>query len=342
MPFDAILGQTKAHDYLKKIARTQQVPGALLFHGPDGVGKAKTALEFAKALNCQDPRARQTGESCGVCPSCRAIAQGICPDVTFVDFLYQARLEIKKDVSNKGYQEELEKELAKQQHISVDTVRKVATQSLQKAVGDGWKVLIIDQAQTMQAAAANALLKFIEEPPPKTVWILITNKRTAMLKTILSRCQPLAFAPLQPEQVVQILTQTGAETEHLDLCAKYSGGSVSGALKADHALTLLSAAEFGPNGADAAGPSAVAAELSRTLVTARQEAAAVLEVLSTALHHAWKDAATDDARAAYHTALNRFENYKRSLARNVSPALLVETALMSLDGLNVPVFEEKL
>ena len=342
MPFDAILGQTKAHDYLKKLVQSAQVPGALLFHGLDGVGKAKTALEFAKALNCQDPLARQNGDSCGVCASCRAIAQGTHPDVTFVDFLYQARLEVKKDFSSKGYQEELEKELAKQQHINVDTIRKVTTQSQQKAVGGGWKVLIIDQAQTMQAAAANALLKFIEEPPQKTVWILITNKRTAMLKTILSRCQPLAFAPLQPEQVVQILTQTGAETEYLDLCAKYSGGSVSGALKADQALTLLSAAQFGPRGVDPAGPSAVAVELSRTLVAARQEAGAVLEVLFTALHHAWKDAETDEARAAYHTALNRFENYKRSLARNVSPALLVETALMSLDGLNVPVFEEKL
>ena len=342
MPFDAILGQTKAHDYLKKLVCSQQVPGALLFHGPDGVGKAKTALEFAKALNCQDMLARQTGDACGVCASCRAIEQSTHPDVVFADFLYQARLAVKKDFSSKGYQEELEKELAKQQHINVDTIREVTAKSQQKAVGNGWKVLIIDQAQTMQAAAANALLKFIEEPPQKTVWILITNKRTAMLKTILSRCQPLAFAPLNEEQIIQILTQNGAPTEHLDLCAKYSGGSVSGALKADQALSLLSSAEFGPHGVDAVGPSAVAAELSRTLVAARQEAASVLDVLFTALHRAWKEAGNETARHQYHAALERFENYKRSLTRNVSPALIVETALMSLDGLNVPVFEEKL
>ncbi len=338
MSFDAILGQSKAQDYLKKLVRSGQVPGALLFYGPDGVGKAKTALEFAKALNCQDPLARQTGDSCGVCASCKAISQAMHPDVTFVDFMYQARLEVKKDFSSKGYQEELEKEIAKQQHINVDTIREVTAKSQQKAAGPGWKVLIIDQAQTMQGAAANALLKFIEEPPQKTVWILITNKRTTMLKTILSRCQPLAFAPLSFETIGQILMQTGAETQYPDLCAKYSGGSISGALKADQALTLLSVAEFGPTGVNAQGPSAVAAELSRTLVSARQEAAAILDVLFMALHRAWKETDNETTRRTYQNTLEQFENYKRSLSRNVSPALLVETALMSLDGLNVPIF----
>lgn len=338
MPFDAILGQSKAHTYLKMLARTQQVPGAFLFYGPDGVGKAKTALEFAKALNCQDPLSRQQGDSCGVCSSCKAIEQGTHPDVTFADFIYQARLEVKKDFSSKGYQEELEKEIAKQQHINVDTIREITAKSQQKPVGTGWKVLIIDQAQTMQTAAANALLKFIEEPPQKAVWILITNKRTAMLKTILSRCQPLGFAPLQDQQVLQILQQTDTPVEYPDLCARYSGGSVSGALKADQALTLLSAAEFGPNGADAAGPSAVSAGLSRTLVSSRQEAGAILDVLTQALHHAWLNATTDTHKQQYQQTLIRFQNYKRSLTRNVSPALVVETALMSLDGLKVSVF----
>lgn len=337
MPFDTILGQAKAHTYLKTLVRNQKVPGAFLFYGPDGVGKAKTALEFAKALNCQDPLARQTGDACGVCASCKAIEQGTHPDVTFADFIYQARLTVKKDFSSKGYQEELEKEIAKQQHINVDTIRDITAKSQQKAVGNGWKVLIIDQAQTMQAAAANALLKFIEEPPQKTVWILITSKRTAMLKTILSRCQPLGFSPLNDEQVTQILTQTAAEIQYPDLCAKYSGGSIAGALKADLALSLLSAAEFGPQGVDAAGPAAVAAELSRTLVTSRQEAAAILDVLFQALHRAWCNADNEPMRQQYQKTLERFENYKRSLTRNVSPALLVETALMSLDGLEIKI-----
>ena len=158
MPFADILGQEKASSYLKKLVGTQKVPGALLFYGPDGVGKARAAMAFAQALNCLDPQARQTGEACGLCAVCQAIAKSTHPDVTFVDFAYQARLEVKKDFSSKGYEEELEKEIAKQQHINVDTIRDVTAKSQQKAVGGGWKVLIIDQAQTMQAAAANALL----------------------------------------------------------------------------------------------------------------------------------------------------------------------------------------
>ena len=334
MPFADILGQEKAVSYLKGLAAGGKVPGAMLFFGEEGIGKAKTALEFAKALNCLDSSARARGDSCGVCQSCRAISQGTHPDVVFADFLYQARLEVKKDFSSKGYEEELEKEIAKQQHINVDTIRDVTAKSQQKAVGGGWKVLVIDQAQTMQAAAANALLKFIEEPPHKTVWILITNKRAAMLKTILSRCQPLAFAPLSQENVKQILLQTGADVQDADLCARYSGGSVSGALQAAEALELLQSGGFNTP----QGPAGVAAGLSRTLVSARQEAQAVLNVLIMALHQAWTAEQDPHRQRALQEALKRFENYKRSIGRNVSPALVLETALMSLDGLNVRIF----
>ena len=315
MPFADILGQEKASSYLKQLVRNQKVPGALLFFGPDGVGKRLAALEFAKALNCLDEDARRRGDACGVCANCRAIDKATHPDV---DFTYQARLEVKKDFTSKGYAEELEKEITKQQHISVDTIRDVTAKSQQKAVGNGWKVLIIDQAQTMQGAAANALLKFIEEPPYKTVWVLITNKRAAMLRTILSRCQPLAFSPLSLENVKEILTRTQANVTNADLCARYSAGSVSGAVKAAEALDLLESGGFG----SPQGPSGVA----------------VLDVLIMALHRAWIDEADENKQCVYQTMLKRFENYKRSIGRNVSPALVLETALMSLDGLNLQIF----
>lgn len=338
MPFSTILGQEKAISYLKTLVPTGRVPGAFLFYGPDGVGKAKTALEFAKALNCQDPAAHAQGDACGTCANCRAIAQGTHPDVVYADFLYQARLEIKKDFSSKGYEEELEKELAKQQHMNVDTIRTLTAKSQQKAVGNGWKVLIIDQAQTLLGASANALLKFIEEPPAKTLWILITNKRGAMLRTILSRCQPLAFAPLSNKHIMQILQDNQLPVEHAPLCAQYSGGSVSGALKADQALALLQAAQIGPGGCSPQGPAAAVAELSRTLVTARQETQAVLDVLTRALHTQWTQSQEEDTQHRFAQTLRQFENYKRSLSRNVSPALILETALMSLDGLPLHLF----
>lgn len=332
MPFEKILGQEKALAYLKKIAHSQKAPGALLFYGKSGIGKALAAKEFAKALNCLDASARQTGDACGVCVNCQAIDKGTHPDVTFVDFEYQARLEVKKEFTSKGYAEELEKEIAKQQHISVDTVRDVTAKSQQKAVGGGWKVIIIDQAQTMQSAAANALLKFIEEPPYKTVWILITDKKAAMLKTILSRCQPLAFAPLTEETVKQILTQTPFEGADKDLAARYSGGSVSGALRAAEALELLQSA-----GSGAVLP-CTAGALSRTLTTARREAQTVLDILCMALHDAWRQETAPARKTRLQDALKKTENYKRAVLRNVSPALVLETALMGLDGLDVTIF----
>ncbi len=333
MPFADILGQEKAVSYLKSLAAGGKVPGAMLFFGEEGVGKAKTALEFAKALNCLDPQARAQGDACGVCQSCRAISQGTHPDVVFADFLYQARLEVKKDFSSKGYEEELEKELAKQQHISVDTIREVTAKSQQKAAAGGWKVLIIDSAQTMQAAAANALLKFIEEPPYKTLWILITSKRATMLKTILSRCQPLAFAPLGQEEVLRLLAQQ-QDVPQAELAAKYSGGSVAKALKAAQALELLASAEKGP-----AWPCSVAGELSRTLAVSRVQAQSILDVLVTALHQAWIKETNPAAAQVIKRDLKKFEDYKRAVTRNVSPALVLETALMSLDGTNVKIFD---
>lgn len=334
MLFSEILGQEKPVSYLQKLVRTERVPGALLFCGAAGIGKKHAALAFAQALNCEDTFCREQGNACGVCPSCRAVAKGAHPDVVLIDFLYQARLGMKKDVSAKNYDEELEKELAKQQHINVDTVREACIRAQQKPFGAGWKVLIIDQAQTMQGAAANALLKFIEEPPAKTVWILITSKREAMLPTIRSRCQPLVFAPLSEEHLKTILRVQYPDLPHLDLAARYAGGSVSGAVRAAEALEILQEGGFG----SLTAPAQIAAALPRTLVAARADAQSVLDVLTLALHRAWTQTKDPQQQAHLQKVLGGFEKYKRAITRNVSPALVLETALMGLDDTPISIF----
>ncbi|MBR3603578.1 MAG: DNA polymerase III subunit delta' [Elusimicrobiaceae bacterium] len=332
MSFNEILDQAAATQYLKKSVMGH-VPQAMLFCGPSGVGKKKAALEFAKALNCQDFIARQEGDSCGVCEHCRAIAAGRYADVVLADFLYQARLELKKDPNDKNYEEELEKELAKQQRIKVDTIRDITAKSQQKSAIGGWKVFIVDEAQSMQAEAANALLKFIEEPPQKTVWILLTDKKASMLKTILSRCQPLQFAPLQQKTVAQLLEQVSPETENAALAAQYGQGSITRARYAAQALELLQSASQGP-----AWPASVAAALPRTMVAARQQAQAVLDVLILAVHQAWVKEENYSQRQILQQILKKLENYKIAVLRNVSPALTVETALMSLDKCPIDLF----
>ena len=332
MPFSEILAQSAATDYLKKCI-LGKMPQAMLFCGPSGVGKKKTALEFAKALNCLDESARAKGDCCGVCAHCQAIDGGRYADVVLADFVYQTRLELKAEPTDKSYEEDFEKELAKQQSIKVDTIRDITAKSQQKSATGGWKVFIVDEAQTMQAAAANALLKFIEEPPQKTLWILLTDKKAAMLKTILSRCQPLQFAPLPQEAVEQLLQQTMPETENISLAAQYAGGSLTRAFRAAEALSLLQSAEQGP-----AWPAAVAAAMPRTAVAARQQAQAVLDVLTLATHRAWVACEQEPQRKKLQQILKKLENYKIAVTRNVSPAIAVETALMSWDKCNIPLF----
>ena len=153
-----------------------------------------------------------------------------------------------------------------------------------------------------------------------------------MLPTIISRCQPLLFAPLAQAQVEQLLATHAPEVEDASRAARYSGGSVVGALQAAQALALLSEGEFG----SVTAPGNVAAGLSRTAAVARKEAQAVLDVVIQALHNAWSSA-QGPRRETLQQLLGKFENYKRSIARNVSPALVIETALMSLDGLDVKI-----
>ena len=333
MPFSEILNQSAAVSYLQKSV-LGRVPQALLFCGPSGVGKKKTALAFAKALNCLDPQARAKGDSCGVCAHCQAIERGTYADVVVADFLYQTRLKLKAEPSDSDYEEELEKELAKQQRIKVDTIRDITAKSQQKSAVGGWKVFIVDEAQSMQAEAANALLKFIEEPPQKTVWILLTDKKAAMLKTILSRCQPLSFSPLPENTLQQLLQQVRPETANPALAARYAQGSVTRAVRAAEALELLQAAEQGP-----AWPAAVAMELPRTAAVARQNAQAILDVLLLALHRSWTAAVQEPQRRSLQQMLSKLEKYKTAVACNVSPAIVVETALMGLDKYQIDLFQ---
>ncbi len=334
MSFQEILNQPEAVAYLQKSLRGN-VPQSLLFCGPSGVGKKKVALEFAKVLNCLDPKAREKGEACGKCARCIAIEKGMYSEVAVVDFVYQTRLEMKIEPSDPDYEETFEKELAKQQNISVDTIRYIMTLSQQKSATGGWKVFIIDEAQTLQygtGAAANALLKLIEEPPQKTVWILLTDKKAAMLKTILSRCQAVQFAPLPTETVEKLVREVRPDTHDTALAARYSEGSVTRALRAAEALEILQQVPQGP-----AWPAAVAMELPRTAVAARQSAQAILDVVLQAVHRTWKETPAVTARRELQKTLTKLEKYKQAVTRNVSPAIVVETALMGLNE-NIQIF----
>lgn len=215
--FARVMGQNRAKAFLENLLRTARIPSALLFHGPSGVGKKLLAVEFAKALFCP-----QGGNPCGSCFDCRSIEKGIQTDVKLVNAAYQASF--------------LNEDISKQKSLRVKTIRHLRRDMELQSLLGSWKVAIIDEAHTLEPEAANALLKIIEEPPPATLWILITAHRERVLGTIRSRSVPVLFKPLPTSAVSEILAGKGISPDRAELLARAGEGSVDLSLALEDSL----------------------------------------------------------------------------------------------------------
>ncbi len=225
-PHFARLAGHEAHKRaLTAAALSGRVAHAYLFSGPEGVGKRQCALAFARLLNCTAPEDEEEGRTC---PSCRKIERHTHPDV-FV----------------------LEPEGSKE--IKVGQIREQVEERLQRTPVEGrYKVAVIDGAHRMNAAAQNAFLKTLEEPPPRTVMVLVTEEPGGLLPTVRSRCQHMVFSPLPLDEVARELEARGvlAGEEALEAAA-LAGGSLGRALRMDGealALAREAAARLGGGG----------------------------------------------------------------------------------------------
>jgi DNA polymerase-3 subunit delta' len=195
MSFDSVLGQERAIAHLRAMIGQGRVPSALLFLGPHGVGKRTTALELAKALNCPV----RPGEGCGTCPSCRKIAERVHADVEVV--------------APDG------------QYIKIDQVRAIGEKLALIPLEARKRVIVLHQAERLHPAAANALLKTLEEPPEDTLIVLTANHASLLPETIVSRCMPLRFAPLSTETLRAILSRDGdLSDEETDFALRHAQG----------------------------------------------------------------------------------------------------------------------
>ncbi len=318
MSFAQIKGQDFAIKNLKKFIQTGKVPPAMIFYGPAGVGKAKIALAFARALNCQNLGA--DFEPCEMCQSCKQIEMQTHPDIIFADYAYQAAL--------------LKEEVEDQQNIKIETVRSLTTASQQKAVAAKWKVFIIDKAERLVPAAANALLKFIEEPPQNTVWILISSKRETMLSTIKSRCQSISFAPLSTQIITEILQDNYIEKDLAQKAAVFAEGST------ENAFLIASLLEdFAPLDRDASFATQVALNLPRTLAQARPKVNIILDMLAQKIHKNWLNEQDEKTKNKLAKLIQDFVFYKKALKQNVAPQMLAEAALVKAENSNINIQE---
>jgi DNA polymerase-3 subunit delta' len=189
---------------LQKAILSDHLPQAYLFHGPEGVGKRLAAVTLAKALNCEE----KEGDCCDTCLSCRKIGDSNHPDVSVI--------------------------CPDGQFIRIESIRQLQRSLSYRPYEGKRRVCVLDGADRMKVESANALLKTLEEPPPDTLFILLTTERDSLLPTIVSRCQDLGFTSLPIDQVVEHLTSR-LSMEEAKAVAELSQGSLGRALEmVDH------------------------------------------------------------------------------------------------------------
>ena len=204
--FASVVGQRHITSTLRNAIERGQLAHAYLFCGPRGVGKTTCARIFAKAINCQNP---QHGEACNECESCRSFNEGRSLNVHELDA-----------ASNN----------------SVDDIRNLIEQVRIIPQQGKYSVFVIDEVHMLSAAAFNAFLKTLEEPPHHAIFILATTEKHKIIPTILSRCQIYDFNRIRVEDGVEYLryiaSQEGVEAddEALNLISHKADGGMRDAL----------------------------------------------------------------------------------------------------------------
>ena len=218
--FDELIGQDVISLTLKQALITNKIAPAYLFCGPRGTGKTSSARIFAKSLNCQK-HSKPNQLPCNKCELCKNINIGIALDIIEIDA-----------ASNTG----------------VENIREIIERANFAPTQARWKVYVIDECHMLSTAASNALLKTIEEPPERVVFILATTNPERVLTTIQSRCQKFNFKRINSEHIYNHLLEISNkesinfEDEGLRLIAKRSNGGMRDAQRLLDQLSLI------PNG----------------------------------------------------------------------------------------------
>lgn len=201
-----IVGHSELIKRLQTLQMEDRIPHAMLFCGAEGVGKAMTAEALAAVLLCHEPSA---GQRCGRCPACHALAGGSHPDY----------FQLRPESSGKAAKS-----------IKIEAVRELQAGIARVPLLSQRRVVIIHEAEKMNEAAANCLLKTIEEPAGQVVFILLTSAPAALLDTIISRCMRVEFGILQHEEMKEVLCRQGLQEAEAGRLADIADGSAARAM----------------------------------------------------------------------------------------------------------------
>jgi DNA polymerase-3 subunit delta' len=217
---EQLIGNTGIKEFLGRMLAAGRLPGALLFAGPEGVGKKQFALELARSILCGDPA---IFGGCGECGICKRIGKFVFPTSEKKEDYCRVFISDHADVGQV---------IAFKRNILVESIRELEREANFRPYEGKARFFIVDDADKMNLAAANALLKTLEEPPPTTHIFLVTSRYNSLLPTIMSRCQILRFQPIAEAEIEKHLAETKEfSPEDAAIAARISGGSLGRALQ---------------------------------------------------------------------------------------------------------------
>jgi DNA polymerase III subunit delta' len=224
MGFDDFLGNEKAVSSIRRMLASRSVPGALLFAGPEGVGKKTLALMFAKALNCE----RLRDDYCGDCRRCRKAEEMIR--------VSRDDLARRREIKDSGrrveglvyFDVQLVEPLTR--FILIEQVRQLRAAAYTRPFELQHRVFVLDQAQTVHWQAVDILLKVLEEPPETSHFILVCPNAHQLKATLRSRCHRVPFQPVADSVLEEVLRKaTKIPPAQLKLATRLAAGSIASA-----------------------------------------------------------------------------------------------------------------
>ena len=267
MRFADIIGNASVARALASMADSGRVAHAMLLYENEGCGALALAMAYLQYLNCANP---SDGDSCGECPSCRQMSKYIHPDVHFVFPVNKGPKTSDEKPTSESYikywrelavadpyfvEADLQKAIGvegKSGLIAVAEAKNIITKLSLASVTDGYKAVVFYLPEKMNQETANRLLKMVEEPPEKTIFLFITHAPEKVLQTIFSRCQSIRVLPLTKEEVALVKSRKPESDREeydglMDLFADLMNAIVSrdlfGALESAEAMAALDSRE---------------------------------------------------------------------------------------------------